>query len=91
MRDQPLLVYPNLSVLAKPRVDPFVTNLNRRSILSLAARRKGIARYAALHLDYARSASPAGRYRFTVGTVVLLPLNRKAQIDIRSGVSFRFR
>jgi len=33
-------------------------------ILSLAARRKGIARCAALHLDCARSAW-GGRYRFT--------------------------
>ena len=68
-----------------------LTNSNRLSIPSLAARRKGIARYAALHLDYARSAWPAGRYRFTVGTVVVLPLNRKARIDIRSCASFLFR
>ena len=38
--------------------------VNRSSIISLAARRKGIARYAALHLDCARSPK-RGRYRFT--------------------------
>ena len=35
------------------------------SILSLAARRQGIARYAALHLDCARSAE-GGAYRFAL-------------------------
>jgi hypothetical protein len=34
-------------------------------ILSLAARRKGIARFAALHLDCARSAE-GGAYRFAL-------------------------
>jgi hypothetical protein len=43
---------------AKLRLDLFfLIDLNRLSIVSLAARRKGIARSAVLHLDCARSAS----------------------------------
>jgi hypothetical protein len=36
------------------------------SIVQLAARRKGIARSAALHLDCAPSAGKTGTYRFTL-------------------------
>jgi hypothetical protein len=41
--------------------------MNRPAIVSLAARRKGIARSAVLHFDDARSAWGRGRYRFHVG------------------------
>ena len=44
---------------------PMCYNANDLSILSLAARRKGIARFAALHLDCARFAE-AGAYRFAL-------------------------
>ena len=50
----------NLDVTAAKQTTE--TNFTGPSILSLAARRKGIARYAALHLDCARSAW-GGRYR----------------------------
>jgi hypothetical protein len=40
-------------------------NGNRATILPLTARRKGIARCAALHLDCARSAE-RGAYRFAL-------------------------
>jgi hypothetical protein len=39
--------------------------VNLISIVWRAVRRKGIARYAALHLDCARSAKKTGTYRFT--------------------------
>jgi len=52
--------------LRKPRSSIFLlVNLNRLPIVPLAARRKGIARFAVLHLDCARSAW-GGAYRFTL-------------------------
>jgi hypothetical protein len=42
--------------------------MNLISIVRLAARRKGIARSAALHLDCARSARKTDTYRFTLIT-----------------------
>src|SRR6266542_63789 len=49
---------PEIAAAESPRKNYFRlhSTQNRISILSLAARRKGIARYAALHLDCARSA-----------------------------------
>jgi hypothetical protein len=42
------------------------TRVNLISIVQLAARRKGIARSAALHLDCAPSVGKTGTYRFTL-------------------------
>jgi hypothetical protein len=47
-----------------------ISTLPEFSILSLAVRRKGIARSAVLHLDRACSAG-RGRYRFTLETTAL--------------------
>jgi hypothetical protein len=47
------------------------TNFTGPSSLSLAARRKGIARFAALHLDCARSAE-RGAYRFALEKQLLV-------------------
>jgi hypothetical protein len=63
----------------------------RELILSLAARRKGIARSAVLHLDCARSAE-GGHYRFALEKQLLflsnLPRQRESEMRRSSCAMF---
>ena len=64
-KPNPALRVRRSSLIKAHRKSIYGTRVNLISIVRLAARRKGIARSAALHLDCARFARKTGTYRFT--------------------------